>query len=69
MPENIRFGTRTRERTLVTTSDTTGALDTSKMVILLSYPAGSEIAQDYAFAREEFHSWLWFVTDTITVPT
>ncbi len=23
------------------------------------------LARDYAVAREEFHSWLWFVTDTI----
>jgi hypothetical protein len=25
----------------------------------------ARLARDYAFAREEFHSWLWFVTDTI----
>jgi len=25
----------------------------------------ARLARDYASAREEFHSWLWFVTDTI----
>ena len=25
----------------------------------------ARLAQDYAVAREEFHSWLWFVADTI----
>src|SRR6476620_10916786 len=25
----------------------------------------AKLTRDYAVAREEFHSWLWFVTDTI----
>lgn len=31
----------------------------------LSIPQEARLTRDYAFAREDFHSWLWFVTDTI----